>query len=175
MSLRGSMAVVFFLLASLGAPIGCTPKREQAEQRQGTSGGSQVPLPSGSGLHSSPAAPSSTVVDTASSLDEIISRIHEHESTLSQIIAAGRLNEMGVEVSRIRELLTKAVTLAQVQPDQRTELEGHVSEAKRVAAALVEAGKAGSLEESKARNADLQRELGLVERMVVPHLSRARG
>jgi hypothetical protein len=96
---------------------------------------------------------------------EIFSRIHEYESNLSQIIAAGRLNELGEDASRISELLAAAEHRAQVPPDQRGEFEGHVSAAQRAASALGEAGKAGSLDEAKARNADLQRELGMVERL----------
>jgi hypothetical protein len=167
MNLRTIMALVCVLLAASG--LGCTGKRESVDQRRATSGGSPLPVPPKRGLRGSPATPGNAVVDSASSVAEIFSQVHEHETALSELIAAGRLNELGIEASRIRELLGTVVRLAQVPPDQRADLEGHVAEAKSAAIGLLEAGKAGNLEGSQARNADLQRELGIVERMVAAH------
>jgi hypothetical protein len=145
--------------------IGCTTKREGVEQRRQTSGKSPVATPSDGVARGISPAPDRAVVDTVSSVAEIFSRIHEYESILSQIIAAGRLDELGADASRVSELLAMAELRAQVPPDQRGDFEGHVSTAKRAASALGEAGRAGNLEESKARNADLHRELGIVERL----------
>lgn len=164
-SLRNTIIGVCLVIATLGAPTGCTTKREGVEQRQQTSGRSESTTPSDSGGGPS-AAPEHAVVDTAGSVAELFSRIHEHESHLSQIIAAGRLNELAADASKISELLATASHLAQVPRDQRAEFEGYVAEAKKAADALGQAGKGGNLEESKARNADLQRELGIVERFV---------
>lgn len=166
MSLRTvSVSVwVWIPLVAAGPLIGCTAKRERVEQRQQTSGQSQLAPPSDSRSRGATSTPDRAVPDTVSSVAEIFSRIHESESNLSQIIAAGRLNELGTEASRIGELLG-TLQRAQVPPDQRGDFEGHVSAAKRAASALGEAGGAGSLEEAKARNADLQRELGMAERL----------
>lgn len=165
MSLRSISVWAWVSLVAVGALIGCTTKRESVEQKQQTSGTSQLTTPSDGGTRSTSPAPEHAVGDTVSSVAEIFSRIHEYESNLSQIIAAGRLNELGEDASRISELLAAAEHRAQVPPDQRGEFEGHVSAAQRAASALGEAGKAGSLDEAKARNADLQRELGMVERL----------
>lgn len=166
MSLRTYILVwVCVSLVAVGSMIGCTAKRERVEQRQQTSGQSQLAPPSDSRSPGATATPDRAVPDTVSSVAEIFSRIHEYESTLSQIIASGRLDELGADASRVSELLAMAELRAQVPPDQRGDFEGHVSAAKRAASALGEAGEAGSLEEAKARNADLQRELGMVERL----------
>jgi len=164
-SSRNSTVWACVLVATLGAPIGCTTKRDGAEQRQQTSGRSESTTPSDAGRGPS-AAPEHAVTDTASSVAELFSRIHEHESHLSQIIAAGRLNELEADAAEISELLATAVRLAQVPRDQRTEFDGYVAEAKKAADALGRAGKAGNLEESKALNSDLQKALGIVERFV---------
>lgn len=175
MSFRNVSVWACVPLIAIGA-FGCTAKREGVEQRQQTSGKLQIGTPSDSGARGvSPAsdpgargvspAPDRAVVDTVSSVAEVFSRIHQYESSLSQIIAAGRLNELRADASRINELLATASHLAQVPPDQRGDFEGHVSAAERAARALGDAGMAGSLEESKAENAILQRELGIVERL----------
>lgn len=160
MSLRNPMVWACVAFATLGAPLGCTTKREAVEQRQQSSGSSPITPPSDS------AAPERAVVDTASSVDELFSRIHQHESHLSQIIAAGRLDGLETDAMRISALLATAGDMAQVPPDQRKNFEMRISEARKAAIALVEAGRAGNLEESRVRNADLQKELGIVERLV---------
>lgn len=162
MSLRNTMVWACVAFATLGAPLGCTTKREAVEQRQQSSGSSSITPPSDSALSRS-AAPE---VETASSVEELFSRIHQHESHLSQIIAAGHLDGLETDAMRISALLATAGDLAQVPPDQRKNFEMRVSEARKAATALVEAGRAGNLEESRARNADLQKELGIVERLV---------
>jgi hypothetical protein len=145
--------------------IGCTTKRERVEQRQESSDKSPVTTPPDGASRGISPTPDRAVMDTVSSVAEIFSRIHEYESILSQIIAAGRLGELGADAARVSEFLAMAELRAQIPPDQRGDFEGHVSAAKRAAGALGEAGKAGNLEDAKARNADLQRELGIVERL----------
>lgn len=167
MSPQNKLVWVCVALAMLGSPIGCSTKREAVEQKQQESDRSPITTPSDSGARVAPEAPEhAVVVDSARSVAELFSQIHEHESHLSQIIAAGRLNELDADASKISALLAESVHLAQVPSDQRDEFERHVSEAKRAATAIGAAGKAGNLEESKARNADLQKELGMVERFV---------
>lgn len=166
MSPQNKLVWVCVALAMLGTAIGCSTKQETAEQKQQVSGTAPLTTPSDSGARVAPEAPDHAVVDSARSVAELFSQIHEHESHLSQIIAAGRLNELDADASKISALLAESVHLAQVPSDQRGEFERHVSEAKRAATAIGEAGKAGNLEESKARNADLQKELGMVERFV---------
>lgn len=165
------LAWVCVPLVAAGAMTGCTTKRERVEQRQQTSDKSPITTPPDGASRGISPTPDRAVVDTVSSVAEIFSRIHEYESTLSQIIAAGRLDELGADASRISELLRTAGRLVQVSPDQRSNFESHVSAAERAADALGEAGTAGNLEESKARNADLQRELGIVERLAHPGTS----
>lgn len=161
MSPTNRLILVCILTAAVGA-IGCTRKQERVEQSQQES---QMPAPTDSGSQSSRMEMGSA--DTADSVAEIFSRIHEHESSLSQIVVAGRWNELATETSRIRDLLATAVKVMRVPPEQQAEFEGHVSEARRLSRALAEAGKAGDVEGSKSLNADLQKELGLLERMAV--------
>ena len=165
MSLRNVLVWACVPLVAAGASIGCTTRRESVEQRQQTSGKSPITTPSDGVARGVSPTPDRAVVDTVSSVADIFSRIHEYESTLSQIIAAGRLDELGADASRISGLLAMAELRVQIPPSQRGDFESHVSAAKSAASALGEAGRAGSLEESKARNADLQRELGIVERL----------
>lgn len=158
MSVRRSL-----ILAALGAFVaasGCTGKRQHAEQRTEAGPRSE-----------SPATPEGTrggrtAADSTSSVIELFSRIHENESELSQIISAGRLNEVGQKAFLIRDLLAAAAGRANVPLDQRAALEQHVSAVRRVAIALDKAGRAGDLDETKAQNSELQRELGIIERMV---------
>ena len=164
MSLNSRVILVCVLLAALGM-IGCTRKQERTEQSQQ----SQMPAPSDSGPSASRMEPGAgkAVADTADSVAVIFSRIHEHESSLSQIVVAGRWNELATETSKIRELLAAAVKVMRVPPDRQAELESHVSEARRLAKALGEAGKAGDTEGAKSLNVELQKELGDLERMAV--------
>lgn len=150
-------ALVAFAFAS-----GCSGKREHAEEVRPTGDAprSERPAPS------EPAPTGAAVVDSAGSVDELFSRIHTHESEISQAIAAGRLDEVGREALLIRDLTVTATGLADVPVDQRASLELHVSTVKRVAADLSAAGKAGDLIEIKARNSEFQKELGTIERMI---------
>ena len=157
----------FLVLAVLGtfvAASGCSGKREHAEERR--------QMQTGVVQRSEPSAPSEptrgsvAAVDSAGSVDELFSRIHDHESKLSQTIAANRLDEVGREAFLIRDLTLTAAGLANVPADQKAAFEQHVSTVGRVAADLSAAGKAGDLNEVKARNAELQKELGIIERMI---------
>lgn len=165
MILNNRTILTCILVAALGA-TGCTRKQERAAQSQQES---PMRTPGDSGAPVSRLEPETgAVADTAESVAEIFSRIHEHESSLSQIVVAGRWNELATETSRIRDLLAAAAKVMRVPPDQQAELEGHLSEARRLSRALGDAGKAGDVDGSKSLNADLQKELGSLERMAVP-------
>jgi hypothetical protein len=158
MSVRRSL--ILAVLGAFVAVYGCTGKREQAEQRtEATPRGESPATPEGT-------LGGRTAADSTSSVIELFSRIHQNESELSQIITAGRLNEVGQKAFLIRDLLATAAGRANVPLDQRAALEQHVSAVSRVAIALGNAGRAGNQDETKAQNSELQRELGIVERMV---------
>jgi len=154
--------LVLAALMTLVAASGCSGKREHAEEvrRTGDVPRSQQPA------RPEPSPTGTAVVDSAGSVDELFSRIHTHEAEISQAITAGRLDEVGREALLIRDLTVTATGLANVPVDQRSSLEQHVLTVKRVAADLSAAGKAGDLIEIKARNAEFQKELGIIERMI---------
>jgi hypothetical protein len=154
MIIRRSLVLAAF--ATLVIASGCSGKREHAEEgrqmRTGEAPRGPLPAPS------EPARGDSTA--------ELFSRVHDHESRLSQTITANRLDEVGQEAFLIRDLIVTAARQANVPVDQKAALEEHVSTVRRMAAALSRVGKAGNLNEAKAGNAELQRELGLIERMI---------
>jgi hypothetical protein len=154
-----SLTLAASLLAS-----GCTGKQERAEQRRE----SQTEEPRGTESTRPPADPPgvTATVDASATVNELFGRIHEHESTLSQTISAGRLNEVGREAFLIRDLAVAASGRATVPVNQKAALEAHMATVRRVATDLDEAGKAGDLNEAKARNAEFQQELGIIERMI---------
>ena len=104
--------------------------------------------------------------DSTESAAELFSRIHDHESKLSRTITSNRLEEVGREAFLIRDLTVTAADQANVPVNQKAALQQHVSTVRRVATELSEAGKAGEVNEVKARNAEFQRELGIIERMI---------
>jgi hypothetical protein len=154
-------SLILAALATLVAASGCGKREHAEESRQMQTQevrGSTPPAP----LES---APGPVVADTASVAD-IFSLIHEHESKLSQTITANQLDEVGREAFLIRDLTVAAARRANVAVDQKAALEQHVSTVRRLATELSEAGKAGDLTETQARNAELQKELGVIERMI---------
>jgi hypothetical protein len=160
-------------LAALGsflAVSGCTERRDHTEQgRQTQRGPGEVTTPpptvspgtSAEGSHGSIQAR-----DTTDTVNGILSLIHEEESKLSQIITAGRLHEVRASAIRIRDFLVSAASRADIAADQRAALDQHVSTMKDLAAALGEAGDGGDLEKTKALNGTLQKEVGVIERMI---------
>jgi hypothetical protein len=149
-------SLVLAALAILVTASGCSGKREHAEER-GQMRTGEVPRS---------ALPAPSEPARGDSIAELFSRVHDHESKLSQTITANRLDEVGQEAFLIRDLIVTAAGRANVPVDQKATLEQHVSTVRRMAAALSEAGKADNLDEAKAGNAELQRELGLIERMI---------
>jgi hypothetical protein len=165
-SVRSILAsLVLAALATFVAASGCSGKREQAEEsRQMQTGDAQrSELPAPSELAGGGAA----AVDSAASVADLFDRIHDHESKLSQTITSNRLEEVGREAFLIRDLTVTVAGRANVPVNQKAALEQHVSTVVRVATDLSAAGKAGDLSEVKARNAEFQRELGIIERMIV--------
>jgi len=151
--------LVLAALATCVAAPGCSGKREQAEEsREMQPGEAQRSGP--------PARGGAAGADSVESAAELFSRIHDHESRLSQTITSNRLDEVGREAFLIRDLIVTAAGQANVPVNQKAALEQHVSMVRRVATNLSEAGKAGDLNEVKARNAEFQRELGTIERMI---------
>src|SRR5262249_1141175 len=100
------------------------------------------------------------------SMAEIFSRIHEHESEISQIIVSAQLNEVEREAVAIRGLLADAAAQASVSGDQRDALKDHVAVANYPITAVIKAAKSGDVNDAKAQNSRMQGELGAVERMV---------
>ena len=156
-------SLVLAALATFVTASGCSGKREHAEE------GRQVETREAQ--RSEPPAPSESArggaaADSAESAAELFSRIHDHESKLSQTITSNQLDEVGREAFLIRDLIVTAAGRANVPLDQKASLEQRVSTIRRVATDLSEAGKAGNLNEVKARNAEFQKELGIMERMI---------
>lgn len=161
-------ALILLALGSFVAASGCTEKREHAEQGQQTQrGAAEVRTPPqtvSSGTSTDQGA--TQAGDTARTVAGILILIHEEESKLSQIITAGRLHEVRASAIRIRDLLVAATSRADVPADQRAALDQHVSTVKDLAAALGEAANTGDLDKTKALNGMLQKELGVIERMI---------
>jgi hypothetical protein len=138
--------LVLAALATFVAASGCSGKREQAEEsRKMQTGEAQSSEP--------PARGGTAAEDSAESGAGLFSRIHFHESRLSQTITSGRLDEVGREAFLIRDLTVTAAGQANVPVDQKAAL-GSTSTVRRVATDL-RGRKAGDRTRS-ARNAELQ-------------------
>jgi hypothetical protein len=156
-------SLVLAALATFVTASGCSGKREHAEEsRQVETREAQRSEPHAS----SDSARGGAAADSAESVAELFSHVHDHESKLSQTITSNRLDEVGQEAFLIRDLIVTAAGRANVPLNQKTSLEQRVSTIRRMATDLSEAGKAGNLSEVKARNAEFQRELGIIERMI---------
>ena len=152
-------SLVLMVVATVVAAPGCSGKREHAEEsRQIETGKVQRSEP--------PVRVGAAAGNRGESANELFSRIHDHESKLSQTITSNRLDEVGREAFLIRDFTVTAANQANVPVNQRAELEQHVSTVRRVATDLSKAGKDGDLDEVKARNSEFQRELGIIERMI---------
>jgi len=162
----GRLPVLIFLtlaaLTTFVAASGCGKRERAEESREMRTREAEMSTPA----EPSDSARGPAIADTASVAD-LFSLIHEHESKLSQTITANRLDEVGREAFLIRDLTVTAARRANVPVDQRAALEQHVSTVGRLATELSGAGKAGDLTETQARNAELQKELGIIERMIV--------
>lgn len=162
--------LVLAALALLVAASGCSGKRERAEvSRQvdtGEAPRSKSPALSEPGRGGAATDSTESVSDSTEAAAELFSRIHDHESKLSQTIIANRLDEVGPEAFLIRDLIVTAARQASVPANQKAALDQHVSAVRSMAADLSEAGRAGNLNAVKAGNGGFQRELGMIERLI---------
>jgi hypothetical protein len=153
-------------LASLILVSACTSKRrEQAEESGQERVQTQVAPPVSTDSIGESRSDAGT--PRSSSVTEIFSRMHEHESHLSQIITAGELTEVESEALAIRSLLLEAVGKANVPADQKSALDNHEAVAKYAIASVIKAAKSGDVNDTKAQNSRMQGELGEVERILV--------
>ena len=160
------------ILVALGtflATSGCTQRKERAEEgRQTQRESTEVAVPAAPGTTDDGSRGGTHEGDTTRTVAGFLSLIHEEESKLSQIITAGRLHEVRSSALRIRDLLSAATSRADVPADQKPALDQRVSTVKGLATSLGEAANSGDLDKTKALNGMLQKELGVIEKIIGP-------
>lgn len=142
---------------------GCTRKQEQSASStttppaEATSAGT-TPPPGHEGA--------TAQVSTEGSVADLIARINREEASLDQIIADAQLSSVHVKAFAVRDLAVAAADRAQLTGGAKATLDHHIDRIRSLAGALDEAGDAGDLSKTKARQAEFHTELQALNRLL---------
>lgn len=153
--------IMLFGALAIVASAGCAKKENASSQNAGQN------TPSGQGspeaTHEAPTAEhaENEQVNTSGSIADIVSRVHDQERELEQIIASAQLGEVHKKAFAIRDLLGAAADKA--DPSKKASLQPHLDAVRSTASALDEAGDSGDLAKTKSEYQNLQTHVKAIE------------